>query len=160
MATDIKRSEFKTFMNTTPTATETWNLVGDGVTTGTVNMNPQTTEETFIHQDGASISIDRYAPTYPLEGKAKKGDAVFDFVDGLRKSRATLTDAETQIVNVWLYESPTGGAYPAEKQNVSIQIDSWGGDGGQATRINYTINYIGDPVLGTFNPTTKTFTAS
>jgi hypothetical protein len=160
MATDIKRSEFKTFMNTTPTTTETWNLVGDGVTTGTVNMNPQTTEETFIHQDGASISIDRYAPTYPLEGKAKKGDAVFDFVDGLRKSRATLTDAETEFVNVWLYESPTGGAYPAEKQNVSIQIDSWGGDGGQATRINYTINYIGDPVLGTFNPTTKTFTAA
>jgi hypothetical protein len=160
MAEEIKRNEFKTFMNTTPTGTATFNLIGDGVTTGTVNMNPSTTEETYIHQTNASISVDRYAPTYPVEGKAKKGDAVFDFIDGLRKSRATLTDAETDIVNVWLYETATAGAYPAEKQHVSIQVDSWGGDGGQATRINYTINYIGDPVLGTFNPTTKTFTAA
>jgi hypothetical protein len=157
MTTEVKRSQFKTFMDTTPAATETWSLIGDGVTTGTVNMNPQTTEETYIHENNASISVDRYAPTYPLEGKAKAGDPVFEFIDGLRKSRATLSDAETDIVNVWLYETPTGATYPAEKQHVSIQIDSWGGDGGAATRINYTINYIGDPVTGTFNPTTLAF---
>lgn len=158
MATEIKRNEVKTFLDTTPAATPTWSLIGDGVTTGTVNMNPQTTEETYIHETNASISVDRYAPTYPLEGKAKAGDAVFDFVDTLRKSRATLADAETDIVNVWLYETPVGDAYPAELQHVSIQVDSWGGDGGAATRINYTINYIGDPTLGTFDAVLLAFT--
>ena len=43
-------------------------------------------------------------------------------------------------------------------RSVSIQVDSFGGDGGTAVKLNYTVNFIGDPVVGTFNPTTKVFT--
>ena len=154
----IKRSEVKTFMNVVPGGTASYKLVGDGVTTGTINYNPVSTSETYIHEDSASISIDSYAPTLPIEASAKAGDDVFEFVDGLRKARAVLAAAETDIVNVWLYETPTSGEYPAEKQSCSIQIDSFGGDGGVAAKINYTINFIGDAVLGTFNPTTFAFT--
>ena len=72
-----------------------------------------------------------------------------------------MDDAETTIVNVWLYETAVSpGVYPAEQQAVSIQIDDFGGDGGQAAKVNYTINYIGDPVVGTFTVATSTFTAS
>ena len=78
----------------------------------------------------------------------------------LRVARATLDDAETTIVNVWAYESGGPTAYPAEKQDVSIQIDEFGGDGGTAVKINYTINFIGDPVVGTFNASTSAFSAS
>ena len=158
MSNKIKRSEVKTFLNTTPLTTATYKLLGDGVTSGKIDMGPKTTEETYIHQDNASISVDSYAPTMKIEQTAKNGDDVFEFVDALRKARAVLGDAETDIVNVWLYETATLGEYPAEKQNVSIQIDEFGGDGGEPTKINYTINYVGDPVLGTFNPTTKVFT--
>ena len=156
----VKRSEFKTFMNTTPATSATYKLIGTGVNSGKINYNPKTNEETDIDQDSASISVESYAPTLPIEAIAVNGDDVFEFVDGLRKSRAVLSAAETDIVNVWLYETPTSGAYPAEKQPVSIQIDDFGGDGGQAVKINYTINFLGSPTLGTFNPTTKTFTAS
>lgn len=156
----VKRSEIKTFINTTPATTATYKLIGDGVTSGKINYNPKTTDETYIHQDSASISVDSYAPVMPVEMIAKNGEDVFEFVDGLRKARAVLSAAETDIVNVWLYETAVSGAYPAEKQSVSIQIDDFGGDGGVAARINYTINYIGNAVLGTFNPTTATFTAS
>jgi hypothetical protein len=96
----------------------------------------------------------------PIEATAKSGDDVFDFVDGLRIARAVLDAAETTIVNVWLYETPTGTAYPAEQQAVSIQIDDFGGDGGVAAKINYTINFIGDPVAGSFDTADNTFTAS
>lgn len=154
----VKRSEVKTFMNVAPLSTASYKLVGDGVTTGTINYNPVTTSETYIHEDSASISVDSYAPTLPIEASAKVGDDVFEFVDGLRKARSVLADAETDVVNVWLYETPTSGEYPAEKQPCSIQIDSFGGDGGVGTKINYTINFIGDATLGTFNPTTKVFT--
>ncbi|MBV5322618.1 MAG: hypothetical protein JZU60_02135 [Ilumatobacteraceae bacterium] len=156
----IKRSEVKSFLNTTPSTTATYSLIGDGVTTGKINMNPKTTEETYIHEDSASISIDSYAPVMPIESTAKNGDPVFEYVDGLRKARAVLDDAETDVVNVWLYETATLNEYPAEKQPVSIQIDDFGGDGGVAAKINYTLNYIGPSVLGTFNPTTKVFTAN
>ena len=155
----IKRSQVQTFLNTTPASTDTWSLIGEGVVTGTINYNPEVTTETYVHEDGATTSVERYAPNYPVEATAINGDAVFEFIDGLRKSRATLTDAETEILNVWLYETPTStDQYPCEKQAVSIQIDSFGGDGGVATKINYTINFIGDPVVGVYDVSANSFT--
>lgn len=157
MGTKIKRSEFKTFIDTTPAGSPTWSLLGDGVTTGEVAYNPETVNETYIHQDAANTFVEKYAPNMPIEATAMKGDPVFAFVDNLRKTRAVLAAAETEVVNVWLYETPVAGAYPAEKQAVSIQVDTFGGEGGTSSKINFTINYLGDPVVGTFNPTTSIF---
>ncbi len=160
MTAKIKSSQIKMFMNTTPAAAATYSLIGDGVKSLKVSYNPKTTEETYVHQDNASISVDSYAPTVPVEMTAKAGDASFEFIDSLRKARAVLADAETDVVSVWLYETPALGEYPAEKQSVSIQIDDMTIEGGVPVKINYTINYIGDPVLGTFNPTTNAFTSA
>lgn len=156
----IKRSEVKTFVNVNPSGAASYKLIGDGVTTGAIGYNPKTSEETYIHEDSATISVESYAPTLPVEAIAVSGDDVFEFIDGLRIARAVLDDAETDIVNVWMYESGGPTAYPAEKQTVSIQIDEFGGDGGSSVKINYTVNFIGDPIVGTFNATTSAFTAS
>jgi hypothetical protein len=156
----IKRSEVQTFLNTTPDSTATYVLIGPGVVSGKINYNPKTTEETYIDEDSATINIDSYAPTMPVEQTAISGDDVFDFVDNLRINRAVLDDAETTVCNVWMYQSGGPSAYPAEEQTVSIQIDDFGGEGGQAVKINYTINYVGDPVVGTFNASGNVFTPS
>lgn len=160
MTTKIKSSQVKLFLNTTPETTAKYELVGDGVKSFKINYNPKTTEETYVHQDSASISVDGYAPTVPVEMTAKAGDAAFEFIDTLRKARAVLDAAETDVVTVWLYETPTTGAYPAEQQVASIQIDDLTVEGGVPVKINYTINYVGDAVQGMFNPTTDTFTPS
>ena len=160
MADKIKRSQFKSFLNTGTILSPTWSLIADGVTTGKVNYNPKTTEETYIDADVASIAVESYAPTMPIEATAKNGDAAFEFIDTLRKGRSILGDAESEVVNVWLYETPALGYYPAEKQTVGIQVDDFGGDGGAATKVNYTINFIGDPVKGFYNPATSTFVAA
>jgi len=154
----IKRSQLMTFMNTTPSAAATYSLIGDGVTGGSISYNPQVEEETYIHQDSATITVESYSPKLSLEASAVAGDAVFDFIDALRVARAVLADAQTDIVNVWAYESGGPTAYPAEKQNVSIQVDEFGGEGGSSVKINYTVNFIGDPIPGTFNASTKAFT--
>ena len=157
----IKRSQVKTFLQTATTPSVVLSLIGDGVTTGTINYNPEVTTETYIHEDNGTTSIERYAPTLPVEATAINGDAVSEYIDNLRKTRATLDAAETYIVNVWMYETPTDtDKYPAEKQAVSIQIDSFGGDGGVSAKINYTINFIGDPVAGSYDVSDGTFTAS
>lgn len=57
-----------------------------------------------------------------------------------------------------IFETATGGAYPAQKQPVSIQIDSYGGAAADPLSIGYTINWRGNGETGTFNPETKTFT--
>jgi hypothetical protein len=43
--------------------------------------------------------------------------------------------------------------YLAEKQAVSIQFDKYGGPGGSPAKLNYTINYLGDPEIGLFDLT-------
>lgn len=160
MTPKIKSSQVKLFIDTTPDATATYSLIGDGVKSWKINYNPKTTEEHYVHQDTGSTSVDSYAPTLPVEMTAKVGDAAFEYIDSLRKARAVGEDAETDIITVWLYEAPTSGAYPAEKQPVSVQIDDITVEGGVPVSINYTINYVGDAVQGTFNPTSGTFTAS
>lgn len=156
----VKRSQVQSFLQTASSPSIVLSLIGSGVTTGTINYNPETSNETYIHEDGATIDVERYAPNLPIEASCVNGDAVFEFIDNLRKTRATLNDARTYIVNVWMYESPTStDKYPAERQEVSIQIDSFGGDGGVATKINYTINFIGDPVVGKYDVSDGTFTA-
>jgi hypothetical protein len=155
--TKIKRSQIATFVNVSSTTGAVYKLLGLGVTTGKVNMNPKTTEETYIDQDTANISIDSYAPTMPVEMTAHNGDDVFEFIDTLRKNRAVLDDAETDIVEVDLYETSASGSYPARKQNVSIQIDDWGGDGGTPAKINFTFNYMGNATSGSYNVSSGLF---
>lgn len=138
--------------------TAEWALIGNGVTEQTIAYNPQTSDEVYIHQDSGTTDVESYKPNIPTPMTAIKGDPVFDYVDGLRKARAIGADARTKICIVYLYDTETTGAYPAEQNDCSIQIDDFGGAGGESATINFTINLIGDAVVGTFNPTTKSFT--
>lgn len=155
-----KRSKFAVFIDVSATSTPDWALLGEGITTASINYNPQTSEETYIHQDSGTTEIESYKPTLPIECSFDKGDAALAYLDTLRKSRAVLDDAVRDALLVYLYEDAVSGAYPAEKQSVSIQIDSFGGDGGGKIKINSTLNFRGDAIDGTFNPTTGTFTAA
>lgn len=161
--TKIKRSEIQTFIDTVPAGglgSETYSLIGDGVPSGKIAYNPKTETMTYIHENSASVTVEGYAPTMSVEAEAVNGDAVFEFIDALRIARAVLDDAETTICNVWMYETGGPTAYPAEQQTVCISVDEYGGDGGSSAKISYTIHYVGDPIPGTFNSSTKVFTAT
>jgi hypothetical protein len=153
----IKRSEVKSFLNTGTTGSPTWSLISEGVSTATIAMNPSVMTETYIGNDTATITVESYAPTMPVEATAIAGDEVFDWIDAARQGRAVLTDAETEVVNVWLYETPALGYYYAEKVSASVQCDSFGGEGGTAAKVNYTINYTSEPVSGGFDPSGLAF---
>ena len=157
----FKRSQFATFLNTTPAATATYALIGDGVTNSEISYNPQTEEVINIHQDSGTTEITAYKPSLAIEATAINEDSVFESVDGLRKNRAVLDASKTDIVNGWMYETATGTdpnfKYPAEKQEVYVAVESFGGEGGQSAKINYSLYYAGDPVTGYFIPYSKTW---
>lgn len=160
MAGKIKRSLFAIFLNTSPsTETATYALMGKGITSQKVDYNPETSDEVYVSEDSGTVDVESYKPSVSTQQTAIAGDPVFDYVDSLRQKRAVLNDARSDIVMVNLYGTATTGAYPAEKNTVSIQIDDFGGDGGKSVEINYTVNMVGDPIKGTFNPSTKAFTA-
>lgn len=155
----IKRSKLAIFLDTSASAeTPVWSLIGNGVTEQTIAYNPQTSDEIYVHQDTGTTDVESYKPNIPTPMTAIKGDPVFDFVDGLRKTRAIGSDARTKICIVYLYETETSGKFPAEQNECSVQIDDFGGAGGESVTINFTINLIGDPVIGQYDPSSKTFT--
>lgn len=154
-----KRSAFKLFMNTTPKETAaTYGIVGPGVTELSVAYNPQTSTNQYIHEDVANTDLTGYQPNAPVTGQAVPGDTVFDFIKEMKDDLPIGSDAYTDVVLVDVFDTATGGAYPATKQPVSIQIDSYGGSATDPLSIGYTINWRGTGVKGTFNPSTKTFT--
>lgn len=155
-----KRSAFLLFLNTKPKGTTAdYALVGDGVTELSISYNPQTNTEQYIHQDTANTELTGYQPNAPVTSQAVKGDPAFEFVNEMRKTLPIGSDAHTDVVMVDVFETATAGAYPAQKQPVSIQIDSYGGAASDPLSIGYTINWRGSGETGTFNPETKAFTA-
>ena len=145
----IKRSEFATFLNTTPGSAATYSRMGKGVTGQTVAYNPTITTETYIDEDSATNSIDAYAPSINTPQTCYAGEPVFEYVDGLRRARAVGADAETDILLVYLYSSESANSYAAEKCKCAISIEEFGGDAGAPVSITYTISLNGDPEIGT-----------
>lgn len=154
-----KRSAFKIFMNVTPKENSAdYNIIGPGVTELSISYNPQTSTNQYIHEDVANTDMTGYQPNAPVTGQAVPGDPVFDFVNEMRENLPIGSDAYTDVVLVDIFNKQTSGAYPATKQPVAIQIDSYGGAASDPLSIGYTINWRGSGVKGTFNPETKTFT--
>ena len=146
----IKRSEFAVFLNTTPgTAQATYSRMGKGITGQTIAYNPTVTTEQYINEDSATSSVDAYAPSINTPQTCYAGEPVFEFVDGLRRSRAIGADAESDVVLVYIYSSSGTSAYDAEKCKCAISIEEFGGDAGNPTSITYTISLNGDPEVGT-----------
>lgn len=154
-----KRSAFKMFMNTTPEDTATYNIIGPGVTDLTISYNPQTSTEQYIHEDVATTELTGYQPNAPVTAQVVKDDPAFEFINKIRTGLLIGSDAHTDVVLVDIFGKQTGGAYSATKQPVSIQIDSYGGAASDPLSIGYTINWRGSGEQGTFNPTTRVFTA-
>ncbi|MEG2166460.1 MAG: hypothetical protein RRY96_09200, partial [Ruthenibacterium sp.] len=115
---------------------------------------------TYINQNSGVTDVESYKPTIATPMTALAGDAVFEFVDSMRMGRKVLSDCMTECLLVYLYKDAVAGGYPAEKNACAIQIDDFGGAGGESAKLNFTLNLQGDAVVGKFDPVTKAFTAT
>lgn len=126
-----------------------WARLGVNVTEASTEYNPQTETEQDIVSDSASTEITGYQPNMPVTQQCTKGDPVFDFVTDIRRERATLSDANTWLLNIDMWDKSSGDTYYAEVQKVAVQVDTYGGAGGETPTQEFTINFIGDPIPGT-----------
>ena len=126
-----------------------WERLGKNVTDASVSFNPQTETEQDIISDSATTEITGYQPNMPVSQQCTKGDPIFDFVTKLRRKRAVLGDSHSWVLNVDLYDFTGTGEtkiYVGEVQECSVQVDEYGGAGGETPTQSFTINYIGDPI--------------
>lgn len=150
------------FLNIEPSgSSESWALVGNGMTTGSYTYEATETSETYIVDDNATTTVDSYALSLDGEMKCIFGDEVFDFINELRRKLATGTDAETTVLLVDKYDVSETNKFKAQKFACSISISSYGGDGGATPTIGFKINVNGDPTNGTvtISEGVPTFTA-
>lgn len=162
----IKRPLIAHFLDTAKapdyTTGTTWKRIGLNVTDMSIDYGAQTETEQDIVSNSATTDVTGYQPTSAVSQQCTKGDEIFTFITELRRNRAILGDCQTWLLNVDLWDSSGTGSttYQAEVQRVSIQVDTYGGAGGETPVQEFTINFVGDPIKGTVTLTdgTPTFT--
>ena len=156
-----KRSQYYTFLNVGTAESPKWAREGKFASELTAQMNPQTSTTQDVTQDTAETDITGYQPSMGISKSVSKTDPTFEFIDDIRRKRKILSDAYTQILNVDVFNPNSDGSYPAELQDISVQIDSFGGPASDPLTIAYTYNYRGDPKTGkaTISGGTVTFEA-
>lgn len=106
-----------------------------------------------------SVVIDGYqkqgevSPYY-----ANSGDPLFEKLQAIIDGDLVLDDLRTDMVEVKLWDADEAGAYPAVKEEVYIEVVSYGGDT-TGYQIPFNVHYTGVKTAGTFNVTTRAFTA-
>lgn len=164
MANLVKRTEIVAFLNTKPgEISETWGLVGNKTTTLSYSYNPQTTTEQYVVDDVASSTLDGYQLAINGEMKCYFGDAVYDYINGLRYGMSIGDNAVTKVLLIDKYDkNSSDNSFKAQVFECTVSVDSYGGDGGETPTISYNINVNGNPTQGsvTFAGNVPTFTPS
>lgn len=143
----ITRDQFATYLNTTPSEeTENWALLGVGITGYGVAYNPQVTTEKWIIHKAATSSLDSYQRQGDVSQKCYKGDAVFEYINDIRRRCGIGADVQTQVLDIDKYDSTVEGTFKATKSDVIIAVTNYMAEDAV---IEYTIYYNGDPVQGT-----------
>lgn len=71
------------FLNIEPSgSSESWALVGNGMTTGSYSYEATETSETYIINENATTTVDSYAVSLDGEMKCIYGDQVYDYING------------------------------------------------------------------------------
>jgi hypothetical protein len=148
----IKRPLIAHFLDTAKSADyatgATWKRIGLNVTDMSIDYGAQTETEQDIISNSATTDVTGYQPTSAVSQQCTKGDEIFEFITELRRNRSILGECQTWMLNVDLWDVTTD-KYQAEIQRVSIQVDTYGGAGGETPVQEFTINFVGDPIKGT-----------
>lgn len=153
----IERSQFLTYLDTTPSSTNpTWTVLGIGVTEYAIDYNPQVDTEKWIIENNARTIHNSNEKQGSVTQTAYKNDPLFEFVQAGRDA----LNYQTHILDIDAWNG-TSSTYPAKMSNGKIVVTSYMGENAQ---IEYDLYYEGDPVVGTvtitdgvptFTPTTS-----
>lgn len=145
----VTRKQIMLFLDTTPKSARTYNLYGKKSTTATYTYDANTTEETYITDDNATVTVNSYNVSIDGNMKCYYGDAIYDFINTLRYNLATGDNAKTHALLVDKYDEVTDGNFRAQEFEATIALESYGGDAGEIPTITFNIGLNGTPTNGT-----------
>lgn len=134
-------------------------LLGTG--TKTLDENPTAQKKTrrYVCDKSNTNSISGYDWSTAFELDQIREQTAVNFIINIGEKQLTGEDAETDYVIVDLDQKNTDGKYHARKFKVAIEVSSFNNDDGD---MGCTGNLLakGDPIEGSFDISTKTFTAT
>lgn len=158
MSDVIMRYQRVARLNIGTEASPIWELMGEGFNTLDVSLNPKIDETQYINDENASKSLTGYSPQWDFDADVIDNQKVIEYIRAIAAINGIGNEAESQILVYDLWEV-SGDTVSAVRYDCIIAVDSDGsGAGGEKLSISGTIHATGDPVTGTFNVSTRTFT--
>lgn len=153
-----KRHEFADYLNIQTEDDPLWGVLGTGVTTLDENPGAQTSKKKYINEKASSSSITSYETTFPFESDLIVQQEAILALYNVGRNHHTGSDAEFQYVRAELWDKVPGkeNEFAARLFTVSAEISSISGE--DEISVSGNLNAVGDPVNGTFNTVTRTFT--
>ena len=155
----VTREQIASYLNIGTKEAKDFSIIGVGITDYGQSYNPQVTTEKWIINKNATSTVESYQIQSDVSQKCYYGDPVYDYVNNLRRKEAVGSAAESEILDIDLYDSSEEGKYKAVLHACSIAITAYAK--GESPAIEYTIHYNGDgiPVIVTIDKDKKvTFT--
>ncbi len=157
----MKRPELQHFIDTSMNgSTASYHLLGEGIDSLSEEFNAEEETEQWINQYNGTTDIKSYTPSISFDIQDVDQDDT-DLMDWIYKMIDELPTGKSAVTNyVRARVKGSGPTYPAVKRNCSVSVSSTGGDAGGNVINSITLGGRGDGIVGTFNASTKVFTAT
>ena len=137
---------------------ENFEFLGAGFTAIDEKPNSQVTEKRYINDASSSQSVTGYKWQADFSGDQIDSEKAIEYITTIGKELKTGGDCESEYIRVDLDKAAnTDGGFYARKFKVAIQVSEFPNNDGELG-LSGVFLALGDPVIGTFNTKTKTFT--
>ena len=137
-------------------------LMGVGFETLDENPNAQSMQKNYVNQATATNVVKSYQTEFPFSADMINSEKAIMALQKVGRNHLTGAAAMFEYVRVDLFDPVDSqqNTFNARQFIVSAEISGNTGNGGDPLALAGTLKAVGDPVLGTFATTTKTFTAA
>ena len=152
----VKRHQYADYLNVGTEAQPEWVLMGTGFTTLDEEPGAQSESVKYVCDKSSTSEVVSYETTFPFEAEQIMDEQAINEIYTIARNHYIGSDAEREYCRVELWNKSTGGnTFEARKFVVSVEVSSFSGE--NKMTISGNLNAVGDPVLGTFNTSTKKF---
>ncbi len=156
----IIRYQIADYLNTGKSEGESYALMGAGFSALDENPSAQVDKTAYISDRSVSGTIIGYENSFAFDTQLIADDEAIRFIYDIARNQKTGGDAETDYVRVEVFEEAGGTSFPARKFRVAVEVTGITGAATEIMRVAGTLHQVGNFVDGTFDTTTRKFTAN
>ena len=155
----IERKYLAHFINTAQGEEAAYEQLGKDLEAFTAELSAQVeTKKNILGQSSIVISgYEKKASVEPYYAEA--GTGLFEKLQKIIDDGLVLDDLKTDVVEVKLWDETEEGVYPAIREEVYVEVTSYGGDT-TGYQIPFKLHFTGSKTKGTFDVATRSFTAA